>query len=481
MPYPIQTSCPRCRAAFVVQESQIGTQVTCPDCLDEFFVEPSKSASPPNSSTEHFPSAPLPSDDSTDSLDEFPHDGEEIKAEEQPGRAKPHEPSPEQTYDFSASCPLCGTRQDVTREQIGKSIKCPDCHLSFTVSEPHRSARRTHVELPTANDDELRLSQLEPPTLRTKVAQDWIGAAKADFAKGTLAPARTTTPQSVIQETLRKAAAEFDEAAEDEPEFPRHPFRSNLLKFLSSPTTIVRWFFTAVALEIELGAVDMTIRSALAGGLAQIFALFIGIFAGVFGLLLFCFISTSLLLVTQHSSQGRDKITGWPGINVTEWMFEAWPMVAALFLTFAPGVLLGQAIAAISNDTSWISWLGVAIGFVSMTLLFPVFLLSFMENSSPYSKPIWRSVRVSQPAWLSFWLHSGTLVLLLGLLVRWRLRSGSGFGGLMLDIGLLLGLLIYFRLLGRLSWACAEELARLEERKAGASAPQSEQGQQSRQ
>jgi transposase-like protein len=466
----IQITCPQCKSAFGVNESQVGTRITCPDCLEEFAIDTSiatKKLLKPRAEI-FSPSAPDgPLDNFSEDLSE-PFSGAEIPANPSSPNAAAAPVTPEAPYDFTTACPLCGTRQDVNSKQIGLKLKCPDCHLSFKVQEPHRSARRAHVAESKPDDGDIQLSEPVPSVLRNRVSSDWIAEANKDRSRDDHSIQRsnatpTLSPHDVIQQTLRNAAAEIAQTSGPEPDLPRHPFRTGVLRFLAHPDAVARWTMTAVALQIELAAIEGAIRAAQGGGFGQVFGLLFGIFATVFGFLLLCALCTSLLLVTQHSAQGSDHITGWPGLNVTDWVFECWPMLAALFITFAPGILLGQFIALVSNDQSSISWLSVGIGVISMTLFFPVLLLSLMENSSPYSRPIWRSIRVSQPVWLSFWLHSGMIVLVLGMLVRWRLRANSGMMGLVLVGAILFGLLIYFRLLGRLSWACDEALAKLEQ------------------
>jgi hypothetical protein len=45
-------------------------------------------------------------------------------------------------YEFSGPCPLCGTRYVSTDDQIGKTIRCPDCHSEFEIREPLPTARQ---------------------------------------------------------------------------------------------------------------------------------------------------------------------------------------------------------------------------------------------------------------------------------------------------------------------------------------------------
>ena len=48
----------------------------------------------------------------------------------------PSKPSPADDEEFGVVCPLCGTFQYVRRSQIGKSVRCVDCHTPVPVRPP---------------------------------------------------------------------------------------------------------------------------------------------------------------------------------------------------------------------------------------------------------------------------------------------------------------------------------------------------------
>ncbi len=106
------------------------------------------------------------------------------------------------------------------------------------------------------------------------------------------------------------------------------------------------------------------------------------------------------------------------------------------------------------------SWLAAPI---SAGLLFPLFHLAQLEAESAlsiFSAAVWRSLLLAAPAWLAFYVESAALVSLCGVAI---------FGGFCLGwvgiifvppIAAIAALVVYFRLLGRLGWVCADRLER---------------------
>ncbi len=62
-------------------------------------------------------------------------------------------------YEFSGPCPVCGTRFVATDDQIGSTIRCPDCHSHFEIREPLPKARQPLRKTASSwdDDDEFRL------------------------------------------------------------------------------------------------------------------------------------------------------------------------------------------------------------------------------------------------------------------------------------------------------------------------------------
>ena len=138
MPKTFHVACPQCKALIIARQTQIGTRTTCPDCLEEFFIDSSMGPETAPGVPDHARDSQFAGGDLQDSNDSFWDDGlATIKTSLFPPNenSKPILPArdEETPYGFSTVCPLCGTRQDTTSEQIGRKAKCPDCHLIFVV------------------------------------------------------------------------------------------------------------------------------------------------------------------------------------------------------------------------------------------------------------------------------------------------------------------------------------------------------------
>lgn len=480
-PSSFSVFCPQCKAPIQAKSYQVDTRITCPDCLEEFVITIPEKADVGTELDAEDPFADLFSQadgvtrETSDPLLDLEGDSDHghlvtpgLDIDEIPVPAT----SRDEPYDFSVACPLCGTRQDTVSEQIGRKLRCPDCHSTFVVREPTRSARRPRSSKPEPLDSELQLVDLIPSAV-AEPADDLPSSAAKDPWRSS-APNRSAapTPNDVIQQTLRQATEEVEALEQQQSALPAKPFATGVLRFLSYPGTIGRWLIMSLTLNVEWGAIQTAIATAEGGPFEQFFSVLARVFASIFGVLFTCFLCTSLVVIVQQSSQGRDVMEGWPGINVVEWFFESWPVLASLFVALAPGFAIGQMAYQLSGDFSWFWWIGLGCGAPSFALVFPILILSFLENSSPYSRPIWRSLVEVPRYWCSFWLWSGGLVFVGGILGIMRMLSSSTVMSVMLAALLMLVVLIYFRLLGRLSWAADEALTRLDNARAAVSSAQ---------
>jgi hypothetical protein len=183
------------------------------------------------------------------------------------------------------------------------------------------------------------------------------------------------------------------------------------------------------------------------------------VFSCIFGVLVVSWIGATLLVVLQDSSQGKGVMESWPGINVTEWFFDSWPLLASSFLALGPGLAVGQMAYFASGDWSWFWLFGLGVGAVSLVFAMPILTLSFTENGSPYSPAVWKSLRVAGRHWRAFYWRACVLVTVLAGIAYFRWHSSSLVSNLLLAAAAMFAILLYFRLLGRLSWCCGEAVA----------------------
>ncbi len=157
------------------------------------------------------------------------------------------------------------------------------------------------------------------------------------------------------------------------------------------------------------------------------------------------------LTILRDTSYGGETIESWPNLLALEGIAESVYLLAGVIMAAVPG---SMAIPL----CNWLGIPGVWVVAVSELVLFPVFLLSLLENATPlnpFAPAIWRSVFSQWRAWGLFY------AIVLGLAGVVVLTDfGSRFAGLFwnaMATGFLLGAgcVFYFRLLGRLAWHCS--------------------------
>lgn len=462
-----QVTCPNCKQAFAVQESQIGTQTTCSNCLQDFVVERSTetrggtSQNPLQEAGKGLAGSAKPGQDAEDLWAE---DRLQL-AELLNGPAPRREPTigADQPYDFTVACPLCGTRQEARSEQVGRNVRCPDCHSDYPLREPAIKARRQRHATTEHDDRELRLSEPVPTPVKAAMFRDVRDQIAAQSVlpvvpSGTQRP-RTITPQEAARDTFSRAERERNEQPDEEPPLPREPMKTGVLRFLQSPAMIVRIFFYSLGLWLECAAIQAAIHLTDSGPIEQFFSVILRPFSLIFGILLAANFARQLLTVVRDTVLGHDDIHSPPGANPADWFVESWPMFASLFV-----VLLLPAIAAQGMYIASYSLLSTfLIGAVPASLLlgtvFPIVLLSFLENSTPFSREVLRGLQLAASYWTTFIFQGSILAAIGQFLIAIRLAGSSGVLGFVVGAGAIVAGLVFFRLLGRLTWVSQVKLA----------------------
>ena len=157
------------------------------------------------------------------------------------------------------------------------------------------------------------------------------------------------------------------------------------------------------------------------------------------------------LTVLRETSYGGERIEGWPSLMAFEGVADAIYLLFAALMAAVPGAFL----ASLAGGSGI---LGVLLIALSGFFLFPLCLLSMLDNVSPlipFSRAVWRSAISHAGVWgLFFAVAAGLagLILLADLISRF-----AGLLGNSLAVGFAIGAawMIYFRLLGRLTWLCS--------------------------
>lgn len=435
---------------------------------DDFFSEdqtaspaPVSGQSPPQSVPQHRDGAP-PSEERTTSA---PKNG----ASPAPAASKRAQSAPAKTHqEFGIECMVCGTRMYAMLDQVGKKVKCPDCHSKVLVKPPTKPPEAAPVY--ESDDDDFKLSEpveradatyLPQPDLRPDRDVESTGTGNADgMAKPKMPRERLTViaMRDDTLDTLSKAQAELDEEDRARPKMPDQPFKTGIISFLFDAAALLRLVLLTLAGHTTLASLVGAFSMADSGPVQQFIAIILFGITAVLGLVFLFSASGCCAAIVQETANGYDKMEQWPGFNLGDWMMDALYIINSLFASGALGSLPCMLVA--SPEITMVA------GAVTGITLFPVFLLSAMDQGSPLgfvSREIWQSVRTASQLWLKFYLLS-VVFAVVGLLATYFLaRSMAATGGFVIGAFfsaiLVATAMIYCRLLGRLAWRLSERKA----------------------
>jgi hypothetical protein len=168
----------------------------------------------------------------------------------------------------------------------------------------------------------------------------------------------------------------------------------------------------------------------------------------LFALTWACVASVFGLAILRETADGRDSV---------ERFFNARSAVDLLFVLggLVVGMLPGLVTAPLWDWLDWPKSLAVTI---SAAVLFPLLLLSMLENDSPTQPvypPVWQSTLTAWRAWGLFYLITLPAVVCVHLLAGLALKYIPVAGAVAAGFLLAAAWMIYFRLLGRLDRFCS--------------------------
>jgi hypothetical protein len=250
------------------------------------------------------------------------------------------------------------------------------------------------------------------------------------------------------------------------PRLPERPFLTGTWTFPFSPGVRGRTLLLAV-LAFMVGVCARESLRLMASGdgrLSFLGAMFTVL--TVFALVIwFAVAGACALAVVADTANGCDRIVRWPTAVFLDWIGETFVVATAVGISVAP--LVG--LAWMSRQSGSTSDGGVPVGFF---FLFPVVFLSLLENGALFdvvSLPTLRTFWVAPGGWGKFYLS--TALLLLAAATVLVLAIPTGGDGQFLGIAAIAAVsvmsslvwLIYFRLLGRLAWFCADRTTAAED------------------
>lgn len=166
--------------------------------------------------------------------------------------------------------------------------------------------------------------------------------------------------------------------------------------------------------------------------------------------------STLSLALIRDIANGCDRIRTWPGFAIMDWFLEALYIFNALCVSFMPGMLFSWALSkcGVSIVISW------PFGILMACFLFPIVLMSMLENGSPLgtlSEVTLHTFRVARKGWLAFyavslalWASMSFLILASFLVKNFHIHAT------IVAVVFAAGWLMYFRMFGKLARYCTE-------------------------
>jgi len=417
----VSVACPVCKTLMHAGEEEVGREMTCPDCGTAVIVPPPRPKRPPGKPATAAPGEIYP-----------------LREAEEGSSAAP----PAERRYIAVHCPVCNTLMHATEEQIGRQIVCPDCETRTLVPRPPRSnAKRSSADFRVGADDIYDAGQpIETP--RYEVGADY----------------RQSNP--AVEGTLSVGPDRQSDSADLALSPPRRPLLSGVFGFPFSTGARGRW------LGLSVGALLAMLPAAAAFSLAAgpgagygsigpwIMALALSGTAALLGLGWAAVMAVDFLTILRDTSYGYEKIENWPRGACVDWVGEAFYVLDALGI----GMLLSLAVGR------GLGMLGAPVGMftaIGLWLLFPILLLSMLETNSPLnplSRPVWLSLVLRWKVWAMFYAETAALFVAFGFLPAVLIAVPPL--AILAPLLLVAVLMIYARLLGRLTWCCSGESKR---------------------
>ena len=392
-----------------VAEDQVGRQIVCPDCRVPMVVPPRVETARPKRAPE------------ADCGEYALHDDRENSTSEVP---------PSAPTRYPVHCPLCQTLIYVEPDQAREEMVCRDCETSFVVPPPPAPKRKPDLQA-NAGDVYGVGQSIDVPEYKPRVSPpkrtSRPGLEPAAAADGQLEPAETGPP-------------------------PRWTFFSGVFAFPAYRNSWSRWVGLSLGLTVPLLLGQLVFSHAAAGGISLFVAMGLSGVAFVFGVIWAIVTFVYCLAIMKDTADGYHQMENWPDALFLDWLDEFLFLVTSQTVAVLPGIGISYVLHSVGIP-AWPAPL------VTLLALFPISLMAMLETNSPMdplSAPVWRSLIYAWWGWALFYIETTLLIAAVGCLT---LLSAAYVPvvGLVLTAPMLVALLmIYFRLLGRLAWHCAQ-------------------------
>jgi len=438
---PVRFPCLHCGRILTAPASVWGTQQPCPYC-QRFVNVPSDS---PISSPIPPVQVPVVTAPVSPATQPQPAAEDELWA---PGESAPAE---QQQY-VPVHCRVCDTRMYATVAQVGSDIECPDCGAKTKVKMvATKKGQAPPISVP---GEGYELS--EPPLAMT---EQLVGYGQP-----------LTTMLGVLDHLDQEATAAREKLIQKRKK--RRPPKLWMLQgiFLYPFTLSVLPYVVLVATLCPIAYyLALFIHMVSQIQVVAVGAVFIVLIETVIVGFAASYLATLLVGVAEVSSDGDDNVANEFDAVIADRVLRMLFVAMGWIYAIAPGAIFNLLAG---SPPPWQVIPNTPLSYpllISWFLLLPLTQLSVLEASSmavPLSYPILRGMWPNRWAWLAFYGVSAVVVLAAaGCVALSMLTVEMLFPPLrlwLLSFGLILSTVVYYRLMGRLAWYCAEHTRPLE-------------------
>jgi hypothetical protein len=346
----------------------------------------------------------------------------------------------------SSNCRQCGKPIDSSGE-IADATKCPACGAELGASD---DLQIDALSVSSGGEDDIYALRTEPePRPQAVPLPQAEPLPGRDFRD----------PRAVAQRAAELEEQAFENSAwlEVRRAPPRELFFSDTFKFPFRPDTRVPVIILLVGAIATFATFGLAVSSASAvkarPGAADGSSGSLGLMAlGVVFALAWIYVAAICgLAVFRHTTESSDSTDNRFRLFSSHWASDPWFVLGGLVIGMLPGLITAPL-------WDWLEWPKSLPVTVTANLLFPLLLLSMLENNSPTQPvcpPVWQSVSSAWRAWGLFYLLTLPAAVIVNLLAFLAMKYLGSPGALVAGPLLAAAWMIYFRLLGRLAWFCS--------------------------
>jgi uncharacterized Zn finger protein (UPF0148 family) len=280
------------------------------------------------------------------------------------GKAKPRAASqlPDDP-EYRISCEACGTAQYVRLSQKGKMIKCPDCYLKFEIPAPMAGWHP------------------DPKAQQRAKENDWHSSRGDTLQAADPQDSQRSRASRLIERAEQQASDEELDSLYDS-DFDTANFVQRTFGFLKDPVAIAYMFGYAIVFAGIFAAAQYAANQAeTEHGKGILLAVVIG--APVVGLLFAMPMLSGGIALLESVANRQQRVADWPGFNLFDNAGDMLAISAALLGAVIPGFLLGTWLGGEDAGAGRIQIAGMMS---TCFILFPVFLLSMLDNGSLFAR-----------------------------------------------------------------------------------------------